>query len=78
MLHSYRNKSIDLYWKPIDWLLYECNDNLIWVNYFQNDFLHEHPAEQTTYTERAKDVNINVHVINLGRAPTTIYEWFFW
>ena len=32
MLHIYRNPSIDLQYKSIDWFLYECNIGLIWVN----------------------------------------------
>ena len=32
MLHSYRNQSIDLPCRPIDWFLYDCNIDLIWVN----------------------------------------------
>ena len=31
MLHSYRNQSIDLHCKSIDWFLYECNIGQIWV-----------------------------------------------
>ena len=32
MLPSFRNQSVDLDSKSIDWLLYECNIDLIWVN----------------------------------------------
>ena len=32
MLHLYRNQSIDLQYKSIDWFLYECDIGLINVN----------------------------------------------
>ena len=32
MLPSFRNQSVDLDSKSIDWLLYECNIDLTWVN----------------------------------------------
>ena len=33
MLPSYRNQSIDLHSKSIDWLLYEGNTGTLWVNH---------------------------------------------
>ena len=33
VVHSYRNQSIDLQRKSIDWFLYECNIDLIWVDH---------------------------------------------
>ena len=33
MLHSYRNHSTDLAWKPIDWFLHESNISLTWVKF---------------------------------------------
>ena len=31
VLHLYRNQSIDLHSKPIDWFLYKANTGIKWV-----------------------------------------------
>ena len=38
MLHPYRNQSIDLQTKPIDWFLYDCNVGLMWVKYLLGQY----------------------------------------
>ena len=32
ILDSFRNQSVDLDSKSIDWFLYECNVGLVWIN----------------------------------------------
>ena len=40
VLPSYRNQSIDLLCKSIDWFLYEGNTGIYWVNYEQIHCTH--------------------------------------
>ena len=40
MLHSYRNQSIDLQCKSIEWFLFENNTGVIWVKEIYYSAIH--------------------------------------
>ena len=68
VLSSYRNQSIDLHCKSIDWFLYEGNTRIYWVNVRTNRM---ESTKSTFYEEWSFAINSFIFLKNLisGQEP---------
>ena len=61
-LPSYRNQSIGLLCKSIDWFLYEENTGIKWVKKQFRDFLNTNIIQKAISTRQLKTATQNVNV----------------
>ena len=62
VLPSYRNQSIGLLCKSIDWFLYEENTGIKWVKKQFRDFLNTNIIQKAISTRQLKTATQNVNV----------------
>ena len=62
VLPSYRNQSIGLLCKSIDWFLYEENTGIKWVKKQFRDFLNTNIIQKSISTRQLKTATQNVNV----------------
>ena len=62
VLPSYRNQSIGLLCKSIDWFLYEENTGIKWVKKQFRDFLNTNIIQKAISTRQSKTATQNVNV----------------